>query len=1094
MNAGCYKTVYSKRVGALVAVGEHAVGQGKTASGARAAADAALAGAGAYVGAVLASLALTSAAWAQLGSQALPTGAQLAQGAATVQSAAGQMQIRQSSDKAVLNWQSFNVGASSLVKIDQPTAQSVLLNRVVGGDASQILGRVQANGQVVLVNPNGIVFGKDGSVSASSFTASTLGISDADFMAGRLRFQREGSTGSISNEGRLEAAPGGYVALLGSTVTNAGTIATQGGAVGLAAAEQVSIALSGSGKIRMELSPSAVQAAVANAKDGVIVTEGGQVFLRAESLNQTVASLLQAGRIDSSAAQGGEVSLLSDQGQIRVSGSIVADSAATGSKGGDIIIGRDPKTGVLARSTDVSGAQLQSREGFIETSGDWLKTDAVKVVAGEWLLDPADIVIGNFSGSNSNIGTTVSAPTSTYTPSTGAAASQIDVGVINTALASGNVVITTTNSGTAGAGNGDITLNAGTAINYGSGGSASKGNLTLTADRDIVLNADVTTYSSSFTAKRDIHVNENITGGSGTNLYAGRDVYLMKNFSGGTTSNVYAAYKGGTPGNGWQNGTGRILLDPAAVLSYSYAMTLASGLGYTSSGSVDTSNGTRSNFSDSQLNWNNSANAGSNVRLYGFSDVTLSNSRAGGVGIVVPSGTVNVAAKNITVGANISTADLTLNAGMFETTAGSTLGNYTNSNWANKIGSLDLGSKTLTYTGLLDLRSGLVDSTGVRKSVSGSNVAWSSTSVGSLLMDGFDTVTLASDVKGGTVEVFANQINLQGNLTSVGAVKLIAASFDPLGSTLGGLAGTTSNASGWQNLKGELSITAGKTITGTAFDLRNGVNSSNTLLRQDLDASVKLLGTGNVASSVYLAGFRDVKLPNLTDVTNAGSYTVLARNIDATGVPGAKLNAFTLRLWSGIYQDLAGVNKYSFNTVGRNGQGFGGDNNNVGTLSLPANLILQSSVLDLTSGITGVSGSQRVSLSPQSLGPYVDPSNPTRYTGAYYTTSGGVNTLRQGGARYVNLHGFNTVTLPATPLNYEMVDIGASNVVINADINAGQGSWWPFPFYLYIQAGTYNPTTGVSGGTNAGSVSFNNNPVIRVQGYTPAGFYGTASS
>ncbi|MFY7913916.1 MAG: filamentous hemagglutinin N-terminal domain-containing protein, partial [Rubrivivax sp.] len=1052
-----------------------------------------------YVGAVAVGLALTSAAWAQAGAPALPSGAQLAQGAATVQTVApGQMQIVQGSDRAVLNWQSFNVGSGGLVKIDQPTAQSMLLNRVVGPDASQILGRVQANGQVVLVNPNGVVFGKDGSVSASSFTASTLGISDADFMAGRLNFSRNGSQAGVRNEGRLQSEAGGYVALLGAKVENAGEIATRGGAAVLAAAEQVSIALSGTGKIRLALSPAAVDMAVSNAKEGVIVSEGGQVLLRAQAVNQAVASLLQSGKIDASAGQGGEVSLLTDGGLIKVDGSILANSTQ-GDKGGDIVIGRDLQTGVLAKRTDVSGAQLSSRGGFIETSGDWLKTDAVKVEAGLWLLDPADIVIDNFSGSNSNIGTSTSAPTTSYTPVSGAAASQIDVGVINTALASGNVVITTTNTGTAGAGNGDITLNA--PISFAGSGNSSRGSLTLTADRDIILNASISnTYRTNLAATRDLRINENISAQDGITARAGRDVYVMKNFGGGTSSSIEAAFKGSTPANGWMTGTGQVILDPAALLSYSYALQISSGLGYTSSGSTDTANGARVNFSDSQLNWNNSANSGGSVRLRGFQDVSLSNARGSNAAVTIPGGTLEVAARNITVGTNLSAVDMFLNAGMFESTAGTTLGQYNNGNWVNKQGALTLGSSVLGYSGVLDLRSGIANAgTGARTSLAGSNVAWSNSASGALRLYGFDTVSTSSDVRAGSVDVFANQINQQGNINSAGSVRLVAASFDAAGNPLGSLAGNTTTPTGWQNLKGEIDISAGKTITGTSFDLRSGVNSSNTLLRKDFDASQTLIGVGgtlssSTASALYLAGFRDVKLPNFTDITGAGSYQVFARNIDASTIPGGKFNAFTLRLWAGLYQDQLGVNRYSFNQVGRNGVGMGGDNNNAGTITLPSSLTVQSSVLDLSSGLTGVSGSQRVNFSPSSLGPYVDPSNPTRYTGAYYTTSGGVNTQRQGGARYLNLHGFNTVNLPATPLNYEMVDIGANNVVINADINAGQGNWWPLPFYLYIQAGTYNPTTGVAGGTNAGAVSFINDPVIRVQGYTPAGFYGTFSS
>jgi filamentous hemagglutinin family protein len=128
------------------------------------------------------------------------------------------MAIQQTSDKASINWQSFNIGSAASVNIAQPNASSVLLNRVVGNDPSQILGKLSANGQVILLNPNGILFGKDGSVTASAFTASTFGLSDNDFMAGYYKYSRNGSTASVVNQGTIQTAPGGFVALIGATV------------------------------------------------------------------------------------------------------------------------------------------------------------------------------------------------------------------------------------------------------------------------------------------------------------------------------------------------------------------------------------------------------------------------------------------------------------------------------------------------------------------------------------------------------------------------------------------------------------------------------------------------------------------------------------------------------------------------------------------------------------------------------------------------------------------------------------------------------------------------------------------------------------
>ena len=162
---------------------------------------------------------------------ALPQGGSINTGSTVIGVNGAQMVINQTTDKASINWQSFNVGTAASVNITQPSASSVLLNRVVGNDSSQILGKLTANGQLILLNPNGIVFGKDGSVTASTFTASTFGLTDTDFMDGFYKYKRNGSTAAVVNQGTIETSAGGFVALIGATVTNEGTIRAPQGAV-----------------------------------------------------------------------------------------------------------------------------------------------------------------------------------------------------------------------------------------------------------------------------------------------------------------------------------------------------------------------------------------------------------------------------------------------------------------------------------------------------------------------------------------------------------------------------------------------------------------------------------------------------------------------------------------------------------------------------------------------------------------------------------------------------------------------------------------------------------------------------------------------
>ena len=499
MNAGIYKLIFSKRLNALVVVGEICSSQGKAPGTTRALKRSAK---GMFqivkiLGLFSSGALLVSSAWAAPAPDALPTGGQVVQGAASISQSNAQMDINQASQRAVINWQSFDVGADAKVHIVQPNQAAVLLNRVVTNKPSEIYGKIDANGQVILVNNNGIIFGKDGSASASSFTATTLDISDQDFMDGKTRYSSNGAQGEIVNQGTIEAKNGGYVALLGAKVTNDGKIITHNGSVALGAADSIAIPMTSSGKIKMQLSAGSINAAVENTKNAVIVTEGGDVYLQAAAVNGAMASIKHSGQIDTSGDQAGKAVLLADHGEIKVDGSITANSANAANKGGDIIIGRDIETGVLAKATDVSGASLESKKGFVETSGDYLKTTAVKVKASQWLLDPTNInIVGTLTGGTTpQLPATSGAGTDTYQPGASAPTSEILAADIGTALGNGtNVTITTTNSGTAGTDKGNITVSSAiTAANS----SGTDSTLTLNADNGIKVNANITATGSN---------------------------------------------------------------------------------------------------------------------------------------------------------------------------------------------------------------------------------------------------------------------------------------------------------------------------------------------------------------------------------------------------------------------------------------------------------------------------------------------------------------------------------------------------------------------------------------------------------------------
>ena len=175
---------------------------------------------------------------------AAPTGGMIVSGSGGIATVGGTTTVNQSTQRLSLNWSTFNVGAAETVRFKQPSASALAINRIADVNGSRILGKLQANGQVYLINPHGLIFGAGSQVNVGGLVASTLDIADADLAAGKRHFAGSGTAG-VSNAGTLTAAPGGYVALLGGTVTNTGTISAAGGTVALGAGSRVTLNFAG---------------------------------------------------------------------------------------------------------------------------------------------------------------------------------------------------------------------------------------------------------------------------------------------------------------------------------------------------------------------------------------------------------------------------------------------------------------------------------------------------------------------------------------------------------------------------------------------------------------------------------------------------------------------------------------------------------------------------------------------------------------------------------------------------------------------------------------------------------------------------------
>lgn len=299
---------------------------------------------------------------------ALPTGGQVTHGSATFAQSGATLAIT-NSNGAIIQWPGFSIGSGELVRFNQPNAASSVLNRVVGSDPSVLLGQLQSNGRVFLINPAGILVGAGARIDVAGFVASTLQLSDLDFLAGRFNFQAVPNAAGIRNDGTITTPSGGSVYLVAPQVDNAGLIQTPGGEVILAAGQTVQIGDTATPGVRVEVSGSATTATnvgsvIAEAgRVGLVgalvknsgtlsaasaVDEGGRVFLRAADKVEQTAS----GRIDASGTRGGSVTLAAGDTTL-VAGSVTARGDAD--SGGNVqIVGA--RVGVLDDSrVDVSG-------------------------------------------------------------------------------------------------------------------------------------------------------------------------------------------------------------------------------------------------------------------------------------------------------------------------------------------------------------------------------------------------------------------------------------------------------------------------------------------------------------------------------------------------------------------------------------------------------------------------------------------------------------------------------------------------------------------------------------------------------------------
>lgn len=411
----------------------------------------------------VASAALSSVTYAATPpSNALPSNGKVVAGQIGISQSTNRMDIHQSSQQGIINWQSFNIGSDATVNFIQPSRDSATLNRVTSGGASQILGNLNANGQVFVINPNGVLFGQNARVDVGGLVASSLDIANDDFMARRYEFSAQQSSGAVVNQGELL---GRYVALLAPEVRNEGVVIARQGTVAMAAGDLITLSISGDRLIDVQVSKAQFDSLVENRH--LIEAEEGLVILSAQSAAGLLGQTVNTGSVSATGIvnDGGKVRLVASS-EVSHSGAIFVDGGSHGHGGEAILLASldnsDSKT-VVSGSVSARGGEEAGNGGFVETSANRvtisdsasITTRAANGRTGEWLIDPTDFTIG-LNG-------------------------DIDASTLETQLASSNVTIQSVNGSEDG--RGDIFVNE--ALSWGDN------QLTLSADRNIEINAPI---------------------------------------------------------------------------------------------------------------------------------------------------------------------------------------------------------------------------------------------------------------------------------------------------------------------------------------------------------------------------------------------------------------------------------------------------------------------------------------------------------------------------------------------------------------------------------------------------------------------------
>ena len=327
----------------------------------------------------------------------LPTGGTVAGGSATIEQENNNLSINQSSDKVILNWETFNIGKEASVEFFQPRSSSTALNRVFANDPSHIYGSLKANGQLIFINPSGVIFQGGSKVDVGAMIATSLNMSSDNFLNDEYIFEKDNNYNAlVKNNGELNAYEGGTIALIANRVENNGSINTPSGSSALLSGDKVKLSLDGNQLINYSIEKGSLNSLIEN--NHAINANDGAVILSSEGKDEVLSAVINnKGTIKAKGItkQGGKIFLSSKKGKIKNSGTMVASSEV--SIGGKIELTADHitlKTGSVINVIGKTGGGQALVGGSWQNSNPDVYQAKTVVVEKDTKIDASSIKYG----------------------------------------------------------------------------------------------------------------------------------------------------------------------------------------------------------------------------------------------------------------------------------------------------------------------------------------------------------------------------------------------------------------------------------------------------------------------------------------------------------------------------------------------------------------------------------------------------------------------------------------------------------------------------------------------------------------------------